>query len=162
LVGVFLRFDAKEARVVGVIFVLLLGAITSIEVRTGLIPDAVTIPGIGISLALSFLGYGASISAALAGIVVGGGAVLFVILLSRGGVGGGVMKMAAMAGGFLGWKLIAVALMATFMIGGAVAWLMTIRGVGTRTALELGPFLALAGMAAFLWGTELLTWYAQQ
>ena len=158
----FLRFDAKEARVVGVILVLLLGAITSIEIRTGLIPDAVTIPGIGISLALSLLGYGASISAALTGIIVGGGVVLFIILLSQGGVGGGVMKMAAMAGGFLGWKLVAVVLTATFIIGGAVAWLMTIRGSRTRTVLELGPFLALAAMAAFLWGTELLTWYAQQ
>ena len=136
----------------------------AIDLEHYLLPNAITLPGIVVGFAFSLFtepGWFAS----LVGIVVGGG-VLFVVaeayyrLRHEEGLGMGDVKMLAMIGAFIGWKLTLVTLMMASFSGSLIglAMIATRRG-GMKYALPFGTFLALgAGVAATV-GRNLLDWY---
>ena len=96
----------------------------------------------------------------LLGIAVGGGILFAVIVLSGGGMGGGDMKLGAMMGAFLGYKLALLALFVAVILGGAVALALLSVGVRKRKdPIPFGPFLAVAAALALLWGEAVLRWY---
>jgi leader peptidase (prepilin peptidase)/N-methyltransferase len=75
-------------------------------------------------------------------------------------MGGGDMKLGAMLGAFLGWKLGLLALLLGVLAGGAVAVVLLLLGrKGRKDAIPFGPYLALGGAVALLWGDRVLTWY---
>jgi len=70
------------------------------------------------------------------------------------------MKLAAMLGAFLGWQLTLVAVFLAVLGGGATAVAILGAGrLGRKDPIPFGPFLAIGGAAALLWGPRLLTWY---
>ena len=76
------------------------------------------------------------------------------------GMGGGDVKMLAMVGAFLGWKLVLVTLVLSSVTGSLVGLLvMAIRRGGLKYALPYGTFLALGGLAASVIGDRLIAWY---
>ncbi|MGI6364881.1 MAG: prepilin peptidase [Bacillota bacterium] len=92
-----------------------------------------------------------------------GGALLFCLLFliavaSRGGMGGGDIKLALGIGLSLGWKLGLVALAVAFMVGGILAIALLIRGKRGK-ALPFGPFLALGAWIAMFFGDILIDLY---
>ena len=70
------------------------------------------------------------------------------------------MKLGAMLGAFLGWKIALFALMVAVVLGGvsAVA-LMALGARNRKDAIPFGPFLALGGAAALFWGEGVVQWY---
>jgi leader peptidase (prepilin peptidase) / N-methyltransferase len=72
-------------------------------------------------------------------------------------MGFGDVKLAAVLGAFLGWKLMLVALLLAFIlgaIGGVIA-----RLAGGSRMVPFGPYLAMGGMLALFVGQPLITWY---
>ena len=136
-------------------------AITAIDLRHQIIPDVISLPGIVVGfVANSLLPGGVGWLDSLIGIAVGGGLFLVIILVSGGGMGGGDMKLGAMLGAFLGWKLGLLALLLGVLAGGAVAVVLLLLGrKGRKEAIPFGPYLALGGAVALLWGADVLTWY---
>lgn len=146
----------------GVAAVLLaaLVAITAIDLSHQIIPDVITLPGIPAGVVANLAIGRVTWLESLIGIVVGGGIFLVIILASRGGMGGGDMKLGAMLGAFLGWKLVLLAILLGVLSGGVVALCLLILGrKGRKEAIPFGPFLALGGAITFLWGETLLGWY---
>ncbi len=140
------------------LFSLMLLAIFFIDLDHRIIPNLLTYPGIAAGLIFSTLtgrltnAIGAALGAGLFFVVV--------ILVSRGGMGWGDAKLGAMMGAFLGWPLIAVALVISFVFGGIVGLLLVLLKLRTRKdVIPFGPALALGGMIALLWGEALLRWY---
>lgn len=81
-----------------------LAVVSVLDLSTRTIPDVITIPGLLYGLLLS-LGPGPSTPReALLGVLVGGGVPLVLALVSRGGIGGGDVKLLAMLGAVLGWR----------------------------------------------------------
>ena len=84
-----------------------------IKSADGLIPDVITLPGVAYALGLAAVSarVPAVVEAGL-GALVAGGLVLVVAIVSRGGMGGGDIKLMAMLGAALGWRgaLVALAL----------------------------------------------------
>ena len=136
-------------------------AITAIDLSHQIIPDVITLPGIAIGvLANSVLPAGVGWLPSLIGVGVGGGLFFAIIILSGGGMGGGDMKLGAMLGAFLGWKLGLLALLLAVLAGGAVAVALLLFGrKGRKEAIPFGPYLALGGAVALLWGDQVLAWY---
>lgn len=142
--------------------------IAFIDLDFQIIPDRITLPGILIGLITgsfllpdpflrcSALGYRSSII----GLLVGGGLFYAVAILSRGGMGGGDIKMMAMVGSLMGWKSV---LLTTFLgsLVGAVfgIFLMLFKGKGRKTKIPFGPFLALGSVITLFYGQEILYWY---
>ena len=66
-------------------------------------------------------------------------------------MGGGDVKMLAMIGAFLGWKLVLVTLVFSSIAGSLVGVLViALRRGGMKYALPYGTFLALAALVASL------------
>ncbi|NLW17210.1 MAG: prepilin peptidase [Firmicutes bacterium] len=83
-----------------------------------------------------------------------------IYFISRGGMGGGDVRLAGLLGLVLGWRLLACALLVAFVSGALLALLLLASGRATRkTAVPFGPFLALGYFVALLWGHSLLNWY---
>jgi Flp pilus assembly protein protease CpaA len=76
-----------------------------LDLRARLIPDVITLPGLAYALGLaSVSGRSPNVIEAGLGVLVGGGIVFLVAIVSRGGMGGGDIKLMAMLGAALGWK----------------------------------------------------------
>jgi leader peptidase (prepilin peptidase)/N-methyltransferase len=139
-------------------------ALFAIDLEYQLLPDAITLPGIVAGFAFSLVlppGWLAS----LLGILIGGG-VLFLVgevyyrVRGEEGMGGGDVKMLAMIGAFLGWKLTLLTLvLASFLGSLAGAALIAARKGDLKYALPFGTFLAAAAIASALAGQPLIDWY---
>ena len=84
--------------------VVALAAIVVTDAWLRLVPDVITLPGIAYTLVFAILVDGRGVGDALMGFVVGGGVPLLMAIVSRGGVGGGDIKLLAMLGPALAWK----------------------------------------------------------
>jgi leader peptidase (prepilin peptidase)/N-methyltransferase len=142
----------------------LLVALTWIDYEHQLLPDALTLPGtlLGIAAALAS-GQGGWY--AIHGIVVGAGllwllAVGYELVRKTEGMGGGDIKLAAMFGAVLGWKLTLLTLFMAAALGTVwgTALILRKRGNG-KTALPFGTLLAPSAMVLLLWGPSMLRGY---
>jgi leader peptidase (prepilin peptidase) / N-methyltransferase len=135
-------------------------AITGIDLDHQIIPDAITLPGIALGFAASFLPGGVGWFSSLLGVLAGGALFFAIIVLSRGGMGGGDLKLGAMLGAFLGWQLVLLSILLAVLAGGAVAVaLLALGRKGRKDPVPFGPFLALGGAVTALGGDPLLAWY---
>jgi len=139
-------------------FLLSLLAVFFIDLAHHIVPNAITYPGIALALVLA-AGRGRLLESLLA--ALGAGAFfLLVAIVSRGGMGGGDVKLAAMMGAFLGWPSIVVALLIAFTSGATVGVLLIASGRRTRKdPIPFGPALALGGMVALFFAAPLVDWY---
>jgi leader peptidase (prepilin peptidase)/N-methyltransferase len=146
----------------GWLFLSALIAITAIDLEHQTIPDRITLPGIVVGFLTSFLGTRVSWLDSLIGIALGGGILFAVIVLSGGGMGGGDMKLGAMIGAFLGYKLALLALFVAVIVGGVAAVALLSTGIrGRKDAIPFGPFLAIGAAVAMLCGEAILAWYVK-
>jgi leader peptidase (prepilin peptidase) / N-methyltransferase len=139
-------------------------ALFAIDLEHHLLPNAITLPGIVVGLVTSvFVPPG--LKDAILGTLLGGG-VLWAIgeayyrYAGQEGMGGGDVKMLAMIGAFLGWKLVLVTLVLSSITGSLIGLLViALRRGGMKYALPYGTFLALGALAASLVGDRLVAWY---
>ncbi len=151
--GIVLREFAGTA-----VFALMLLAILFIDLEHRIVPNAISYPGIVLGLLLA-IPQGRLLEVGLSALGAGGFFFL-VALLSRGGMGGGDVKLAAMMGAFLGWPAIVVALMLAFFLGAGAGLLLIVFRRGTRkTPIPFGPALAAGAIVALLAGDPILQWY---
>jgi leader peptidase (prepilin peptidase)/N-methyltransferase len=136
----------------------------AIDLEHHLLPNVITLPGIAVGFLFSLITEPGWLSSAL-GILVGGG-ILFSIaegyyrLRQEEGLGMGDVKMLAMVGAFIGWKLTLVTLMMASFAGSIVGLLLIASRRGTmKYALPFGTFLAMGAMLAATVGPAILDWY---
>jgi leader peptidase (prepilin peptidase) / N-methyltransferase len=137
-------------------------ALSAIDLEQGLLPDAITLPGIGLGLLLSLIIPDLSFPSALAGALVGaaifqGIAWSYAKWSGKQGMGGGDVKLLALIGAFLGLESLPWVIFGSAALG-TLAGMITVlvRGQrqegGWRTLpIPYGPFLA-AGALIYLFG----------
>jgi leader peptidase (prepilin peptidase)/N-methyltransferase len=160
----YLVFDLDILLVPRLLFACAMLVLFAIDLEHHLLPNAITLPGIVVGLAFSLL-LPPGIVDALIGALIGGG-VLWAIgevyfrMTGQEGMGGGDVKMLAMIGAFLGWKLVLVTLVFSSVAGSVIGVLVlaTRRG-GMKHALPYGTFLALGALIASLFGDQIVAWY---
>ena len=93
-------------------------------------------------------------------LLVGGPFLLAAVLIKRDGfaIGGGDVKLMAVCGLLLGWKLIIFAFLLGCIIG-SVIHLIRMKVSGEGHVLAMGPYLSAGVAVAVLWGNEFLQWY---
>ena len=136
----------------------------AIDLEHHLLPNVITLPGIAVGLIASAV-LPPGIVDALIGVLIGGG-VLWLIgeayfrYSGQEGMGGGDVKMLAMIGAFLGWKLVLVTLVLSSVLGSVIGLLViAARKGGMKYALPYGTFLALGALVASLAGEAIVNWY---
>jgi leader peptidase (prepilin peptidase)/N-methyltransferase len=136
----------------------------AIDLEHQLLPNVITLPGIVFGFAFSFITTPGWFDS-LIGILIGGG-VLYAIAEGyyrwrhEEGLGMGDVKMLAMIGAFIGWKLTLVTLMMASLSGSVVGVaLIAIKRGDMKYALPFGTFLAMGAALAATVGPGVLTWY---
>lgn len=138
--------------------ILITAAGTDMKLR--LIPNRLTIPAIAFALAWSAAVRVPQLTSSLLGLAIAGGLFLVIALLSRGGMGGGDVKLAAAVGAFLGLKYSLLGLFLAFIFGALVGIiLMALGKKKRRDYLPFAPFIAAGCLAAMLFGDPILQWY---
>ena len=146
------------------VFACAMVALFAIDLEHQLLPNSITLPGIIVGLIASTV-LPPGIIDALIGVIIGGG-VLWLIgeayfrYSGHEGMGGGDVKMLAMIGAFLGWKLVLVTLVLSSVLGSIIGLIViAARKGGMKYALPYGTFLALGALFASLAGEAIVNWY---
>ena len=131
-----------------------------VDFDTYLIPDGVL--GIALILGIPTLWLAARelFFNGLVGFLSAGLLMLAIALATRGGMGGGDVKLSAVMGFFLGWPEILIGLFIAFTSGALVGLiLMLLKKKKRKNLLPFGPYLALGGVIGAFYGEQLLNWY---
>lgn len=156
--GVFLRWGISAYTLAGWALTVILVSSAFIDLDEGIIPDIITIPGVIIGLAVSFFTIG--FFPALWGALAFGGVLFLVAVISKGGMGGGDIKLAAVIGAFTGLPGAAVTLLLSSFMGAVFGITLMLMGrAGRKTPVKFGPFLAVAAYTAYLFSNEIVAWY---
>lgn len=137
----------------------------AIDAEFQILPDKVTLTGLGVGLALSFFSRTRTPLSALGGAVLGGAGLYLVAFLyekitGQEGMGLGDVKMLGMVGALLGPSGVLVTVLAASLAGSVVGLLLIALGAGDRKMrLPFGVFLALGAIAAFFFGASLVERY---
>jgi leader peptidase (prepilin peptidase)/N-methyltransferase len=160
-----IKFGPSLSYFVYFAFVSALIVITVIDLYHQIIPDVISLPGIGVGLLVSLIIPQITFSNSLIGILLGGGslflvATLYQWLFKREGMGGGDVKLLAMIGAFLGWKAVILTILLSSLIGSVTGiMIMVLKGKNFKYAIPFGPFLSLGAVIALFYGESLLRWY---
>ncbi len=163
--AVWLNFGWSAQTPIYFLFVAALLAITFIDIDHRIIPDEISLPGIPIGFALSFLLPQVRWYDPLLGILIGGGSLFTVawvyqLLTGKEGMGGGDVKLLAMIGAFIGWQGVLFTIMASSFIGTLVGLVVMIRmHKGMKLAVPFGPFLAIGAIVYLFFGPQIIDWY---
>jgi len=131
------------------------------------IPDEISLPGMVIGLVLSFAypalmnetGHLRALLASFIGLLTGGLIIYLMGVLGKAifkkeAMGGGDVKLLAMIGAFLGWKLTLLVFFIAPFFGSVIGIILKIKE--GREVIPYGPYLSLAAVIAILWGNEIL------
>ena len=145
------------------VFITVLVVGMGIDLEHRLLPDRLTLPLLGFGLAVSLAPGGLSPLHSLIGMLAGGGlmygiAVVGDAVYKRETMGGGDIKLAAAIGAFVGWRILLVALFASFVLG-AIGGVVYIGLGGREKTVPFGPFLAAGAVLALIAGQGIWTWY---
>jgi leader peptidase (prepilin peptidase)/N-methyltransferase len=158
LAGLAWRFGVTLEAVRYAVLGLALLVVFFTDLEHGLIPNAVTYPGI-----VAGIVFGAASGAWVPSLLAAagaGGVFLLIALLSRGGMGGGDIKLAAMIGAFLGTPAVIVALFLAVALGAAAGLvLMALRLRTRKQTIPFGPALAAGALIAVFTSDAIVRWY---
>jgi len=163
--GTYLKFGLTAEALIYYIFIAGLLVVTFIDLDHRIIPDSITLPGIPICFAASFLLPEITYKDALLGILVGGGSLFLVawiynLITKKEGMGGGDIKLLAMMGAIVGWRGVFFTIFVASLVGtlaGLTAMLQSRKGM--KLAVPFGPFLSIGSIMYIFFGTELISWY---
>ncbi|TMV52642.1 prepilin peptidase [Paenibacillus mesophilus] len=146
----------------GLLLASILIVIVQTDLRAMIIPDKVVFFGFGAAVLIRLFVHPLPLWSYLAAFVVGGGILLLLAVVSKGGMGGGDIKLFAFIGLILGLPLTLLALFVSALLGTLYGLILIVfRKFKRRTAIPFGPFLALGSLLSYLWGTGLIDFYVR-
>ena len=146
-------------------------ALSAIDFDHQLLPDDITLPllwlGLLLSLATTNPSFGLPVSSgdSIVGAVAGYVSLwsvykLFKWLTGKEGMGYGDFKLLAALGAWLGWQMLLVIILISAFAGAIVGIsLVAFRGRDRDIPIPFGPYLAVAGWIALMWGDRLVASY---
>ncbi|MFZ5639862.1 MAG: prepilin peptidase [Bacillota bacterium] len=129
-----------------------------VDLKSMIIPNRLVIFGIISGILLGFVRGRPDWLEMSLGCVAGGGILLLVSFVSRGGMGMGDVKLGAVMGIYLGWPGVLTAIFLAAFAGAVTGVLLIVSRSRTRQhKIPFGPFLAMGAVISFLrslgWGT---------
>ena len=142
-------------------------AMSMIDVDHQLLPDVLVLPLLWLGLILNNFGFFVSLESALWGAVAGYLSLwsvywLFKLVTGKEGMGYGDFKLLAMLGAWGGWQVLPLTILLSSVVGAVLgSILLRVQRAESSTPIPFGPYLAIAGWIALLWGDWITESYLQ-
>ena len=155
------RFGVSLQTLAALLFTWTLIALTLIDIHKQLLPDNLTLPlmwlGMTIAIFELFTDLQSSFIGAIAGYLILWSVYQgFKIVTGKEGMGYGDFKLLAALGAWLGWELLPQMILLSSVVGTVFGVGLLIAGKnGANNKIPFGPYLALAGWVALIWGEQL-------
>ncbi|OLQ91257.1 methyltransferase [Vibrio panuliri] len=163
---VALEFGFSYFAIALLFFTFVLIAATFIDLDTMLLPDQLTLPLMWAGIFLALVGISpVSLQDSVIGAIAGYLCLWsvywgFKLLTGKEGMGYGDFKLLAALGAWLGWQYLPMIILLSSLVGlvfGIIQLRMQKKGIDM--AFPFGPYLAIAGWVATMWGSEILHHY---
>ncbi len=140
-------------------------AMSLIDADHQLLPDALVLPLLWLGLIVNSFGLFTSLDSALWGAVAGYLSLwsvywLFKLITGKEGMGYGDFKLLAMLGAWGGWQILPLTILLSSLVGAVLGLIMLrLQNSETSTPIPFGPYLAIAGWIALIWGDQITSTY---
>ncbi len=165
--SIYSRFGLSPATFIYCLFVSGLIVATFVDFDFRIIPDEISVGGIVLGLLLSAAyprlhnatGPLWGLRDSLLGVLVGGGSLWILgcvgeFIFRKESMGGGDVKLLAMIGSFMGWKIAILCLPLASLLGAVVGIIIKIR---TKSSLiAFGPYLSLGAVISLFWAKDII------
>ena len=142
-------------------------AMSMIDVDHQLLPDSIVLPLLWLGLLVNLFGLFTTLPDAVWGAVAGYLSLwsvywLFKLVTGKEGMGYGDFKLLAMLGAWGGWQVLPLTILLSSVVGAVLGTIMLrVQKADSGTAIPFGPYLAIAGWIALLWGDQITSSYLQ-
>lgn len=127
-----------------------------------IIPDKVLLFFVGLFLLIQIFFQHITWWNSILGAATGFGLLLLIAILSKGGMGGGDIKLFAVIGFVFGVKMVILAFIISTFYGAVIGIIGILLGFFKRkTAIPFGPYIVFGSLTAFFYGEALLNWYLE-
>jgi len=161
----FIKFGINYQYILSLFFISNLLIISLIDIEHMIIPDVLSLSGILLGWASSFIISNLTWTDSLIGSLAGGGglylvAIGFAYLTGKEGMGGGDIKLLAMIGAWMGWRPLPLIILMASLSGLVIGLsLMIFSGKGLGAKIPFGPYLSLGAIIYFFFGFQITQWY---
>ncbi|NJD05454.1 MAG: prepilin peptidase [Methylococcaceae bacterium] len=162
-----LQFGASGQTAAALLLGWSLICLTMIDADRQILPDAITLPLLWLGLVFNSQGLFVTAESAIVGAVAGYGILWLVyhgfrLATGKEGMGYGDFKLLAALGAWLGWQALPTIVILSSAVGAAFGISMIISGKLERSnPIPFGPYLAVAGLIALLWGDQIVQTYLE-
>ncbi|MCF9047174.1 prepilin peptidase [Acinetobacter nectaris] len=165
-VVVVFTFGASLQMIFGLIFTWILITLTFIDFDTQLLPDRFTFTLLGIGLAVNSYSLYTSPTLSIWGTLIGFLClwvvyILFKLITGKEGMGYGDFKLLAALGAWMGPIMLPLIILLSSLVG-AIIGIILLKIKKQNQPFAFGPYIAIAGWIAFLWGTAIMKIYLGQ
>ena len=159
------RFGITEQTIAALIFTWTLISLTLIDIHKQLLPDNLTLPLMWLGLLLALFEVFTDLQSSFIGaiacyLILWSVFQGFKIITGKEGMGYGDFKLLAALGAWLGWQLLPQIILLSSIVGTLFGIGMLVTGkTEMQNKIPFGPYLAMAGWIALIWGEQLNTLY---
>jgi len=160
---VIYHFGVTWSGASALVLVLGLIALTGIDFDTQLLPDKITFPLGGLGLLVNAKHLFVSPTDAIWGLLFGFlwlwvVVKVFYLITKKQGMGQGDFKLLAVLGAWLGPLMLPLIILLSSFLG-AIVGVILLKKEGASRPFAFGPYIAIAGIIALLYGTDIMSWY---
>ena len=155
------QFGVSPQTLGGLFFTWALIALTMIDIHKQLLPDNLTLPLLWLGLVFALFDTYTPLQSAVIGAIAGYMVLwtvfhVFKLVTGKDGMGFGDFKLLAAMGAWMGWAMLPQIILVSSVIGAVVGSILLVTGkTRRRQPIPFGPYLALAGWIALLWGNDI-------
>ena len=149
----------------GVLLTWFLIALSVIDIKTHLLPDNLTLPLLWLGIIFNLFTTYTDLTSSILGAIFGYLALwsvfhLFKLITGKEGMGYGDFKLLAALGAWLGWQSLPLIILLSSAVGAIFGITMIVTKLQERSQpIPFGPYLAVAGWIAMLYGNQLIALY---
>ena len=147
------------------LFTWILISLTGIDYHDQLLPDQITLPLLWVGLFANLSGTFVPINEAVIGALAGYLSLwsvfwIFKLVTGKEGMGYGDFKLLAALGAWMGWQMLPLIIVLSTFVGAVVGIVGVLsKSKDRQVPIAFGPFLAMAGWIALIWGDKILESY---
>ena len=164
-VAVALHFGFSAAGVSALILSWALVVLALIDFDTQLLPDSITLPLLWAGIVANYNGTFVTLEESILGAIFGYLSLWMVfwgfkLATGKDGMGYGDFKLLAVLGAWLGWHILPLVIVLSSVVGATIGISMMVFASHDKTKpIPFGPYLAISGWIAMLWGDEIMQRY---